>query len=68
LLSFRRTPSLPPTVSPGTEDLQTVGGRKIKISYTFFIAISVTVVVENFQKHVQIRLCKAVLTVFLFAF
>jgi hypothetical protein len=48
LLTFRRTPSLPLTVSPGIADLQTVGGRKIKISYTFFIAISVTVVIENF--------------------
>jgi hypothetical protein len=38
----------PPTVLPGIEDLQTVGGRNIKTSHTFFTAISATVVLENF--------------------
>jgi hypothetical protein len=50
------------------EDLQTVGGRKIKTSHTFCIAIFVTVVLENFEKHVQICHSTAVLLVFLVAF
>jgi hypothetical protein len=68
-MSFRHPPpSLPPTVLPGIEDFQTVGGRKIKTFGHVFIAISVTVLQDNFLKHVQIRHSKAVLLVFLVAF
>ncbi len=65
-------PLLPPPLSclvmRKLSSLPRVSGRKIKTLHTFFIAIYVTVILENFLKNVQICHCKVVLQVFLVAF